>query len=75
MHINSLTYGQSIMLLYDGTWYQLHNEGSCMIYFYMMGLGGTNFTMREVPFSANTYPNYHYDIYQDTFSTYDIQIL
>ena len=46
-----------------------------MISFYMMGLGGTNFTMREVPFSANTYPNYHYDIYQDTFCTYDPQFL
>ena len=30
MHIYSLTYGQSIMFLYDGTWCQLHHEGSCI---------------------------------------------
>ena len=34
--------------------------------FYMMGLGA-NFTIREVAYSANSYANCHYDIYQDTF--------
>ena len=33
--------------------------------FYMMG-HGTSFTMREVASSDNSYPNCHYDIYQDT---------
>ena len=28
-----------------------------------------NFTMREVASSVNSYANYHYDIYQDTFGT------
>ena len=39
-----------------------------------MGLGA-NFTMREVASSANSYANCHYDIYQDTFSTYDTKFL
>ena len=34
----------------------------------MMGLGA-NFTLWEVASSANSYANFHYDIYQDTFST------
>ena len=34
----------------------------------MMGLGA-NFTMREDAFSANSFANSHYDIYQDTSST------
>ena len=40
----------------------------------MMGLGA-NFIMREVASSANSYANFHYDIYQDTFSTSDSLIL
>ena len=39
----------------------------------MMGLGA-NFIMREVASSANSYANFHYDIYQDTFSTSDTQL-
>ena len=30
MHMYSLTDGQSIMFLYDGTWCQLHHEESCI---------------------------------------------
>ena len=36
---------------------------------------GANFTMREVASSANSYANFHYDIYQDMFSTSDSLIL
>ena len=42
--------------------------GQSMICFYMIGLGA-NFMMREVACSANSYGNYHYDIFQDLFST------
>ena len=34
----------------------------------MIGLG-SNLTIREAASSANSFANYHYDIYQDTFST------
>ena len=46
--------------------YSLTYGQSIMKCFYMMGLGA-NFTIREVAYSANSYANYHYDIYQDTF--------
>ena len=43
--------------------------GQSIISFYMMGLLGANFTLREVASSINSYANCHYDIYQDTSST------
>ena len=46
--------------------------GQYIICFYMKGLGD-NFTMKEVVSSANSCANCHYDIYQDTFSTWDTQ--
>ena len=52
MHTYILTYGLSIMFLYDA-----------------------NFTMMEVASSANNCAICHYNIYQDTFSTYDTQFL
>ena len=42
--------------------------GRSIICFYMIGLGA-NLTIREVASIANSFANYHYDIYQDTFST------
>ena len=48
--------------------YSLTYGQSIVIYFYMMGLGA-NFTLREVASSADSYTNFHYDIYQDTLST------
>ena len=48
--------------------YGLTCAQSIKICFYMMVLDA-NFTMRGVASSANSYANYHYDIYQDTFST------
>ena len=49
--------------------YSLTYGQSIMICFYMMGLLGANFTLREVASSVNSYANCHYDIYQGTLST------
>ena len=43
--------------------------GQSILCFYIMGLGA-NFTTREVASSANSCANCHYDIYEDTCSTF-----